>query len=397
MKKFVIIAIAIFILTLTDIICAEPDITAPCAILIDSKSGKVLYEKNADQKMFPASTTKVMTGILGVEHGNFEKIITVSPNCTNIERGSSQMSLVPGEELKFEDILYGLMLVSGNDAAIAVAEEVGGSFEEFSKLMNQRAKEIGAKNTNFVNPNGLHNDSHYTTARDLALIAKHGMTLPKFREIVGTVSHPIEATNKQPKRDYITNGNKLIWKNYDKYRYEYAIGIKTGYTTVAEHCLVSAALKDNTELIAVVLGVKGSNMYNDSIKMFEYGFSNYEYINLIKENQIITTIPVSDAEISLNLLAQNNLDLLLNKDEQKRINSKITINENIAPPIAAGEILGNISYILDEKEISKTNLIAEVEVQKPKKKHNYLLWFFIFIPCWMTFIAFIRRAKKLSK
>ena len=250
---------------------AEPDISSPSAILIDSKTGRVLYEKECDVKRYPASTTKIMTGILCIELGSLNDIVTIGTNPSQIERGSSQIYLIPGEQLTLEQLLYAMMLESANDASIAIAEHISGSVEEFVKLMNKRAKELGANDTNFVNPHGLHDDNHVTTARDLALIAKHAMTLPKFREVVATVNYTIPETNKQPARDYITNSNKLIWKINKTYSYDYAIGIKTGYTTKAKNNLVAGALKDDMELISVVMNENStnssSNMYTNTIEL----------------------------------------------------------------------------------------------------------------------------------
>ncbi|MDF2520269.1 MAG: DacC, partial [Clostridia bacterium] len=175
MKRFTAILIAAIIILSTISVYAEPpQVAAPSAILIDAETGRVLYEKNADVKRYPASTTKVMTGLLAAEYNKPDEKVTASQNVVNIERGSSQIYVVPGEVLTMEQLLYALMLESANDAAIAIAENISGSIEEFAKLMNERAKSIGAVNTNFVNPNGLHNDNHYTTARDLALIAREG-------------------------------------------------------------------------------------------------------------------------------------------------------------------------------------------------------------------------------
>jgi D-alanyl-D-alanine carboxypeptidase (penicillin-binding protein 5/6) len=217
-----------------------------------------------------------------------------------------------------EQLLYALMLESANDAAVAIAEHISGSVEEFAKLMNKKAKELGATNTNFVNPNGLHNDNHYTTARDLAMIAKYAMTLDKFRSVVKEVKYTIPKTNKQEERNYITNSNKLIWKTYDKFRYEYATGIKTGYTTKSKQCLVGGAKKGDMELISVVMGAEGQNIYTDTVGLFEYGFANYQNVDILKKDQIVTTVPIEEGTEKINLLAAEDFSIMLSQSEKGR-------------------------------------------------------------------------------
>lgn len=403
MKKVIALILAIiFLIPAIPAYAAGPVVTAPSAILIDAKSGKILYEKNANAKMYPASTTKVMTGILAVEYGKFDEVVTVGVNpSTKIERGSSQISLVPGEQLTMEQLLYGLMLESANDAAIAIAEQISGSVPEFAALMNAKAKALGATNTNFVNPNGLHDDNHYTTAHDLAMIAKYGMTLPKFREVVSTVKYTIPQTNKQPARDYITNGNKLIWKTADKYRYEYATGIKTGYTTKSKHCLVGGAKKGDVELISVIMGAEGSNMYTDTTSLFDYGFANYQNVDLVKKDQIVTTASVKGSDEKFNLLAADNFTTLLGNDERDKVKSDITVKENLEKPIKKGEVLGTVTYKLDDKELGKVDLLSSVELEKPvlMKKTNWtwIIYVIVIFLIYRTIITIIKRRKRRKR
>ena len=400
-KKLIFLAtILVFICSITTI-WAEPDITAPSAILIDAKTGRVLYEKDSDVQWYPASTTKIMTAILCIEKGNLDDVVTIGKNPPLIERGSSQIYLIPGEQLTLEQLLYAMMLESANDAAVAIAEHISGSVEEFAKLMNKRAKELGALNTNFVNPNGLHDDNHVTTAKDMALIAKHAMTLPKFREVVSTVNYTIPETNKQPERNYITNGNKLIWKQNKTYSYEHAIGIKTGYTTKAKHNLVAGALKDGMELISVVMNVSNTdttNMYTDTIALFEYGFKNFSSKKLLTKDQIVTTITIPDSEEKLNLLAAEDFDYIISQNETSNIQSNITLLDNIKKPISKGQILGYISYSIDGEQIHKVNLLAAEELLLPEKASKpflkWLLRLFIAYLIWRTIVVYSRYLRK---
>lgn len=354
-----------------------PEVTAPTALLIDAKTGKVLYEKNADEKRFPASTTKIMTGLLAVEYGKFDETVTIGQNPPLIERGSSQIYLIPGEQLTLEQLLYALMLESANDAAVAIAEHISGSVEDFAKLMNSRAKELGATNTNFVNPNGLHNDEHYTTAKDLAMIAKYAMTLEKFRSVVGEVNYKIPATNKQEERNYITNSNKLIWKTYDKFRYEYATGIKTGYTVKSKQCLVGGAKKGDMELISVIMGAEGQNVYTDTIALFEYGFANFENVSVLKKDQIVTSVPINDGEEKINLLAEADFSLVLSQADRDKVTTEVETKADIKEPVKKGQVLGAMLINVDGKEVKRINLVSEVEITAPEKPGLPWLWILV--------------------
>ncbi len=380
MKRFIIhIVILSLIMSFIPVYGDEPAVTAPSAILIDGKTGKVLYEKNADEKHYPASTTKVMTGLLAVEHGKMDDIVTIGKNPPLIERGSSQIYLITDEQLTMEQLLYAMMLESANDAAVAIAEHISGSVEEFAKLMNAKAKELGATNTNFVNPNGLHDDNHYTTARDLAMIAKYAMTLEKFRNVVKEVKYTIPKTNKQEERNYITNSNKLIWKTYDKFRYEYATGIKTGYTVKAKQCLVGGAKKGDIELISVVMGAEGQNIYSDTINLFEYGFANFQNVDVLKKDQIVTTVSVKDKEEKINLLAAEDFSLVLSQAERDKVKTEIKTDEDLKAPIKKGEALGKMLVYVDGKEVKKIDLLSSVEIASPKSFGSGLWWLWIIV------------------
>lgn len=375
-----------------------PEVTAPSAILIDAETGKVLYEKNADEKRYPASTTKIMTGLLAVEYGKMDETVTVDTNPPLVEIGSSQIYLVPGEQLTMEQLLYALMLESANDAAVAIAEHISGTVEEFARLMNSRAKELGASSTNFVNPNGLHDDNHYTTARDLSLLAKHAMTLQKFRDVVKEVKYTIPKTNKQEERNYITNSNKLIWKIYDQFRYEYATGIKTGYTTKAKQCLVGSAKKEDLELISVVMGAEGQNVYKDTVALFEYGFENFQKVDILKKDQIVTTVSVNNGEEKINLLAAEDYSMVLSESERENLRTEIETRAELKEPIRKNEVLGEIIIYADEKEVKRIELLSSVEIEAPKKSGYRWLWIIAGFLLYRTIVTMlkVRRRKKYS-
>lgn len=410
MKRFTaLLVVAIIALTTISVYAEPPQLGAPSAILIDSETGRILYEKNADVRHYPASTTKVMTGLLAAEYGKLEEKVTASPNVVNIERGSSQIYIEPGEVLTMEQLLYALMLESANDAAIDIAEHIGGNIADFAKLMNEKAKSLGATNTNFVNPNGLHNDNHYTTAHDLAMIARGAMQNPLFRQVVSTYHYEIPATNKQEARPYITNGNKLI-SPYSKYKYPYAIGIKTGYTTKSEHVLVAGAKKNDMELIAVVMDDDKDHMYPDTIAMFDYGFANFKRLDLLKKDMIVTTVNIENGDRKLNLLSSEDYSFVGKPDEIAGIEKTkvIKINDGIKAPVKKGDVIGTVSFKIDDKTQKSVNLIAEEDVQstrivdkvmtggKKVKWWQILLLIIVLFLIWRTFVT-INRARRRSR
>lgn len=239
----------------------EPVINASAAVLIKADTGEVLYSKNPRAIMAPASTTKMMTAILAIEKGNLDAKVKVSSHAAAI--GGSTMNLRPGDEQTLRDLLYGLMLPSGNDAATAIAEYIAGSESRFAQLMTEKARELGMENTRFQNASGLPAVNHYTTAYDLALLAGYALNNPVFAEIVQTKIASVPSSRSNVSRPLV-NHNKLLWQ------YPYATGIKTGYTRRAGRCLVASATHNETTLIAVVL--KSNTMYQDSIQLLDLGF-----------------------------------------------------------------------------------------------------------------------------
>jgi len=412
MKKITALFIAAFIFMFNfTVYAAPPSVNAPSAILIDAETGRVLYEKNADTKMYPASTTKVMTGLLASEYKDLDEKVTATKNVLQTERGSSQIYINPGEVLTMRQLLYALMLESANDAAIVIAEHLGGSIDGFAQIMNDRAKTLGANNTHFVNPNGLHNDNHYTTARDLSIIAREGMQNPTFRDIVGTFHYEIPATNMQEARNYITNSNKMIWTVNNRYKYEHAIGIKTGYTSVAQHCLVGGAKKDNIELISVVLGDGKDFMYPDTIALFEYGFANFKKLELLKKDMIVTTVSIENGDRKLNLLATEDYSIT-GKDEELEDFQKtqtIKLNEGLKAPVKKGDVVGTVTYSIDGKEQKSIQLVAEEDVQstrlvdKVTEANKNIKWgqialiFVALFLAWRTFVTYMKLKRKKKR
>lgn len=256
---------------------ASLPVSAHSAILMDQDSGRVMYEENAHEKSRIASITKIMTAILAIESGKLESTVTISSNAVGTE--GSSLYLKKGEKITLENLVYGLMLRSGNDAAVAIAEEVGGSLDGFVWMMNQKAEEIGMTDSHFSNPHGLDStENHYSTAYDMALLTRYAMENETYRVISGTKKH--RASNSEEDWDY-------VWKNKNRLLtglYEYTTGGKTGFTKLAKRTLVSTATKDDLNLIAVTLN--GPDDWNDHIYMYEHAFSDFKPIELLQAGPI---------------------------------------------------------------------------------------------------------------
>lgn len=249
------------------------DVSAKSAILIEQDSGRILYEKDAYTKRKIASITKIMTAIIAIESGKLKEKVKIKKNHTNIE--GSSIYLEKGETITIEDLVYGLMLRSGNDAAVAIADHIGGSVEGFVYLMNEKAEQLGMEDTHFANPHGLDDsDEHYSTAYDMAILTQYAMKNKTFQKIFGTKFYKSHSMNDENIR-YWKNKHKLVTSLY-----KYATGGKTGYTKKARRTLVTTAEKNDMTLIAVTLDAP--NDWNDHVRMFEYGFNHYERMLLVK-------------------------------------------------------------------------------------------------------------------
>lgn len=281
-----IISLAIYLVSedvidaLTQCETSPPMVSAESAVVIELQSGRVLYEKNAEEKEYPASITKIMTALLAVENKSLDTMVKVTDAAIGVE--GSSIYLEQGETLSLGDLVYGLMLRSGNDAAIAIAVEVGGSVEGFVEMMNERAIEIGAVNTHFVNPNGLHDDNHYTTAKDMAMISREAMKNQDFRDVAGAKDWT--AKRGEGKYNYFYNKNKVV------HQYEGGTGIKIGYTKTAGRTLVASSTKNGMELICVVLNAP--NWFNDTYQLMDYCYDNYQPIKIVQGQRVINSVKI---------------------------------------------------------------------------------------------------------
>lgn len=346
-------------------------LTAETAVLINGDSGQIIYNKNAHVPMFPASTTKILTAIIVIEDLELTDMVEIDAEATRA--GGSHIALVPGELVSVKDLLNALLIASANDAAVALAKYHSGSVENFAKVMNERAKTMGAVNSNFVNPHGLPNPEHLTTAYDLAMIAKYAMKNQTFKNIAATRRYEIAPTNKQPEIRYLNSTNSLFQgmagsnKNIDingqseQTAYEYADGIKRGYTEDAQYCFIGSAVKDNRRLITVVLKSTADAMYQDTRRMMNYGFNATKTYAVHDSKSVLHTIPMQNKKgTKINTVAEGgvSVDLPLEATPEA-VEEKIVVNNNIELPVAKGEVLGTVDYFFKGQMILQKKLIAD--------------------------------------
>lgn len=340
----------------------ELNINARSAIVMDFDSGRVLYEKNAYQKRPMASTTKVMTAIVALENGNLDDYVTVSRNAVSIH--GSLMNLRAGETLTLRELMYGLLLCSGNDAAIAIAEHIGGSVDDFLEMMNNKAKEIGAMNTNFTSPHGLDDVGHYSTAYDMALITRYALNIPEFNEIVKTTAIQIGER-------YLTNTNEMLTS------YPGADGVKTGYTGKAGRCLITSATRDGRRFISVVLYCDSRTQRALSSKqILDYAFSLY-YPRTVIKSEYLGTLPVNKGfESSVPIYVEKTITLPLSDAEMENLYTKISLPDHVQAPVKEKSVVGTLSVYLGDKILCESSIRAGKTI-KQKTVLQYFIDVFI--------------------
>ena len=378
----------------------SPDLLFPqqlyswSCILIEAETGNVIFEKDADAVRYPASTTKIMTALLALimtpEEEMNRKVVCSerAVAITQQEENVTSLKLQAGEEIGFKDLLYATMIYSANDGANVIAEAVGGTIENFVDQMNQTALMLGCTSTHFTNPHGLHDDWHYTTARDLAIITRYAMQNETFREMVspGQSPYTIPATNKHRARS-VTSTNELYLtgssEKPNRYYYEDAIGVKTGYTISSQYCFVGAAERDGITLISVVMYAGDNSRWADTIKLFNYGFSQYTSfspMDLYNENPVelqISGYALDDPDLgrlSLSCVASDQESaqarVIATHEEKdylaKHLREIVLIDyvRDFSAPIQAGEVIGTMTYLLDSGSPVTYNLLANRSIAK---------------------------------
>ncbi|MBO5488331.1 MAG: D-alanyl-D-alanine carboxypeptidase [Eubacterium sp.] len=344
-------------------------LSAETAIVMDVQSGVILYQKDMDKREYPASITKVMTAMLAIENSSLDEVVTYSSEALQLESGASNIGLVAGEKITMEESLYAILLMSANEACNGVAEHIAGSTENFVKMMNERAKELGCTGTHFANTNGLWMKNHYTTAHDMALIARAAYKNPTFAKITGTKRYHIPKTNKNKEGHYLYNHHQMLLPGtFPQYVYEYCVGGKTGYTVKCRYTLVTYAKKDNMTLVSVVMRADApweqNNEYSDSTKLLNYCFEKYKRVGIqddatkeVNSQYLFTKFsPFYNASTS-SLTIDEDAGVLLPKGVNlDQTEKKVEFYNQSTKVIDGKNVIGHISYSYDGMELGGSDI-----------------------------------------
>jgi len=337
-----------------------PVINAAAAVVMEASSGRVIYSKNATEKRSIASTTKIMTALVALEKGNLDDEVKISKKAASVS--GSVVGLKEGQVYSLRELLYGMMLVSGNDAAIAVAEHIGGSVEGFAKMMNEKARAIGAADSNFVTPHGLDAENQYSTAYDLAIITRYAIKNPVFTQIVSTTDYYIPEHGL-----YNTNELLATCPGVD--------GVKTGYTGKAGRCLVTTASRNGMRLISVVLGSPTRTARANATRaLLEYTYRNYKMVNLLKAGDIYKKIPIyRGIKDRMELITTQTVAVPLTDEEEELLEVRECMPDMLKAPVYGGSDVGFVEYVLKGEVIAQSMLTTSCNVRK-KKYSDYLLY-----------------------
>lgn len=361
------------------------------AVLIDYDSLEILYEKNPHEKLFPASTTKIMTGILALENGNLSDVVTIEKDVVDMTDGT-HIALEPGEELTLGELLDALLIESANDAANAIAKHISGSVDEFVDLMNEKAYSIGALNTHFKNPSGLPDEDHLTTAFDLALIAKYAMDNEAFSDIVRNYEGRIEPTNKKDEVRYLNSSNRLLYSEEkimvdDKavaIKFEGINGVKAGYTNAAQFCLVTSMERDGQKLIAVSLKSNRNNIYTDIHKLLGFGLNNFTRTKIGFSGKFLDNFDIEDGIIAfVPGITKTDSFSVLNPENMDDIEEVVVLTEGLKAPVSQDEVIGRVQYVLDGKVLAESDVVSAMDIRAVKRGSLFskLLdkWYFVLL------------------
>lgn len=332
-----------------------PQVYASAAILVEAVSGMILYAKNEHSRRAPASTTKILTAIVALEKGKPGEVVTVSRRAARI--GGSSLWLKAGDRITLAELLQGILLRSGNDGCVALAEHIAGSEGNFVSLMNMKAREIGAFNSNFRNAHGLKAPSHYSTAFDLAQITRYAMNNREFCRLVATKEESIEWYEGEKTR-LVRNTNKLLWS------FAGADGVKTGTTNEAGYCLVASATRDGRKFISVVLN--SPNRWGESARLLEYGFANFTLDLMARADTPLTRVKVTNGwPREVPVYPRRNLMAVIPKGKESLVERKVDINyEMLKPPLRPGTVAGKVSFVYDGEEVDSVDLLVLRKVEK---------------------------------
>lgn len=360
-NKVVSIILVLIMISIPITSFGEIELTSKSALLMDYNTGKVIFALNENEKLPPASVTKIMTILLAmeaIEKGRitFDNEVVISEYAASM--GGTQVYLEPGETQRVEDLIRAVIIRSANDASVALGEGISGSNESFVKLMNDRAKELGMVNTHFANASGLPMDDHYTSAYDIALMSRELLKYESISKYLTSYMEDLIVGRKKDDTQTMVNTNKLI-RDYDG-----TTGIKTGHINAAGYCMSASAKRGDLQLIAVVLGGKSSAIrFTEAKKLLDYGFANYDSVKIGKKGDVIATLPIEKSDISLiDLVLDKDVYALLPKGNKGKLDKEVVYHDNIQSPIKKGDILGELVVNVEGKEVDRINLVAKNDV-----------------------------------
>lgn len=372
----------------------QPDIHGEFGVAIDARTGEILYDKNAKEKAYPASITKILTAMLLEEHVKDGEMMTASEHAVGQEASNLHFKLTAGEKISKEDAMHALMLISSNDVAMTIAEHIGGSQEGFAKMMNEKAKEIGAKATHFTSPNGLHDPNHATTAYDMALITQEALNYPFVVKVMGTKTTTIQTSERTVE---ITNPSKI----HDN---PLALGGKTGYTNAAQNTLVEVLQKGNKQVIAVVMKTTLAEEYNDIGIMGEHAFSLMkDYKKVMDKGEIVSTQIIEDNEV--NYRTAEEVYAAIEKGKKQDITKKVTAYDLEEQDIKSGDVIGKVAVfnqgelvkevaLLSDTDVVITEPIRSTDTQDTISVINLLISIFMPILFYFAFVVFYNYKRK---
>ena len=358
---------------------ASFSVAAKAALLVDLNTGRAVYEQNADECIYPASLTKIMTCLLALENGNLSDVVTVSASALDdLDVDSSVAGLQIGEQMTLENLLYCMMVVSGNDACNVIAEHIAGSVTDFVRMMNQRAYELGCLNTHFNNPHGLHDESHYTTARDLSIITQAALKSENFRQIVDTYEYQLPDDNMRQNIPKLKTTNMLIYRSMsNSLYYSRAHGIKTGYTSQAGRCVISEATGDGLDLLGIVCGAATTILdsgdllmenFTECARLFDYGFDNYSYLPIMSPLYPVDQVKINNSAgaEAVAVAPQDEIKVLLPNDyDPDQLATDIQLNsDSVDAPVREGDVLGSATVSYAGEILGQTKLLAITDVAR---------------------------------
>lgn len=368
----VLLALALVLALAPPLAAGEFEFQSRAQLLMDAGSGQILYENNSREKFYPASVTKIMTMLLAMEALTAGKVsltdmIPVSDRAAGL--GGSQIFLSPGDRISFEDLMIGIGVGSANDGAVAMAEFLAGSVEAFADLMNEKAAALGMTATNFVNPHGLHDENHYTTAYDIALMSLELLKYPKIHQwlTIWMDEEFLKGKIKKSEGVYLSNSNRLV-----RY-YDGGDGLKTGFTTEAGNCVSGTARRGDTRLIAVIMNAPGRPaLFDDARKLLDWGFANYTSVPIVKKGEVLATVPVDKGTAeNVDLVAVRDFSLLIKKGQKKLdLERELEVPKRLAAPVAATDIAGSLVVkSVGGEELGRVSLAPAVEVRRANFAH----------------------------